>query len=72
MRGMSDNQAKITELTEITEGGVRSVSVDGLSAQVDIGQAKKALREARINDQDSIDSGLVRPTVFRTRLGGAW
>lgn len=69
---MADNTAKINELTEITEGGVRSVGVDGLNAQVDLGQAKKTLREKRLTDQDSIDSGLVRPVVVRTRLGGAW
>lgn len=70
--GMADNTTKITELTEITEAGVRSASVDGMSAQVDLGQAKKSLREAKLTDQDSIDSGLVRPVVFRTRLRGAW
>lgn len=69
---MADNTTKITELTEIVETGATSVSVDGLSTSVDVGQAKKALREARLTDDASIESGLVRPVVFRTNLRGAW
>lgn len=69
---MADNSTKITELTEIVESGAKSVNVDGLSVQVDSGQAKKALRDARLTDDATIATGMVRPTVFRTSMRGAW
>lgn len=69
---MADNSTKITELTEIVESGAQGVNVDGLNVSVDSGQAKKALREARLTDNDTLESGLVRPVVFRTNLRGAW
>lgn len=70
--GMADNSEKIEQLQGITQTGITSASVDGLSGSVDIGQAKKSLRELKLQDQQQIATGLVRPVVFRTTLRGAW
>lgn len=70
--GMADNSEQIEQLKGITQTGITSASVDGLSGSVDIGQAKKSLRELKLQDSESIETGLVRPVVFRTKLGGAW
>lgn len=65
---MADYSEEIAKLEALVNGAVRSVTVDGTSAQYDLEAARKRLAELKAAQGDRN----ARPRVARLDLGGCW
>lgn len=65
---MADYSVEIAALEAILNSATRSVSVDGLSTQIDLSAARQRLAELKAKDDAAIANGRVRPRNATIRL----